>query len=169
LSSPDFDLIARFCNENPQAVLWDQPSASLRDVFSGKTLRLARGQVREVVAQTASDTGEPYLVVLLDDGRQIALARAGIAFPPDLRNAGPLPGMPVVVCWRDYAQVAGVIEHALSAHPDTAPGRELLDLLRYCIALLDGARRAGFEVAPEERRIEGALAEVERRVGGRLS
>jgi hypothetical protein len=155
--------IARFCAEHPGAVLYDEAAATLRDVFSGKTLRLR--PVQSTAAKTASDGGDPYLVVLFEDDRQIALAAAGIAFPPDLRNAGPLPGLPQVVCWRDFANVGAQIEHALSAHPDAPPDREVLDMLRFEIALVDGARAAGFDVGEDERRIERWVHTVEQRVG----
>ena len=159
--------IARFCAEHPGAVLFDETAATLRDVFSGKTLRLPH--VRATEEKTARDTGEKYLVVVLDDERQLALAGVGVAFAPDLHNAGPLPGMPEVVCWRDFANVTQQIEHAISAHPDQPPGREVLDMLRYCIALLDGARAAGFDVGEEERRLEGYVATIEKRVGSRYT
>ena len=38
-------------------------------------------------------------------------------------------------------------------------------MLRYCIALCDGARAAGFDVGEEERRLEGYVATIEKRVG----
>ena len=157
------DTIARWCAQHPTAVLFDHQTDTLRDVYSGKTLRLAR--IKIVEEKTAHDTDEKYLVVLFEDERQIALAQVGIAFPADMRNSGPLPGMPPVVCWRDFANVTGQIDHALGAHPDQPPGREVLDMLRYCIALVDGARQAGFDVGEDERRLENYVATVEKRVG----
>jgi hypothetical protein len=155
--------IARYCAEHPAAASWDEATGTLRDSYSQKTLRLELARVARMEARTAKDTLEPYLAILLDDGRQLALAPAGIAFPPDLRNAGALPGLPQVLCWRDFAQALQAIEHALYEHPDAEPNRELLDLVRFGIALVDGARGAGFEVGEEERRLERALAEIERR------
>ena len=71
------------------------------------------------------------------------------------------------MCWRDFAQVAGQVEHVLSAHEGEAPGREVLDMLRYLVALVDGARAAGFDVGSEERRIERALEVVEQLAGNK--
>jgi hypothetical protein len=152
--------LAAWCAARPHVALWDAERALLVDVFSGKSLRLER--VRDVVEKRAADTGESYLVVVRDDGRQLALASAGVAFPPDARNVGALP-LPPVVCWRDFANVAGRVAHVLEAHPDEPPSRELGDMLLYCIALVDGARTAGFEVGDEERRLESLLATLERR------
>ena len=157
------DQIARWCAQHPAAVLYDHQSGTLRDVYSGKTLRLPRVKASE--EKTARDTDEKYLVVMLDDERQIALAQVGIAFPPDFRNTGPLPGMPQVVCWRDFGNVSAQIDHALNQHPDQPPGREVLDMLRYCIALLDGARAIGFDVGEDERRLESYVQTIEKRVG----
>jgi hypothetical protein len=159
--------VAQFCAAPGGAVQWDGEGKTLRDRFSGKTLALDPAQIQELVLRPAADASERYLLIVREDGRQLALARAGIAFPPDLRNAGALPGMPQVVCFRDFASVIGQVEHVLGAHPAEPPGRELLDLVRYCIALLDGARAAGFEVGEEERRLERDLAEIERRSGQR--
>jgi hypothetical protein len=160
------DLLARFCAAHPEVALFDEATATLLDVSSGKSLRLPLAALQQAVEKRTHDRNEPYLVLLLDDGRQLALAPAGVAFPPDTRSAGPLPGLPAVVCWRDFSSVIGHAEHVLAAHPEERPGRELLDLLRYCVALLDGARAAGFETGAEEARLERALGEVERRKRG---
>lgn len=158
------DAIHRYCAAYPQVALFDEPSQTLHDVASGKSLRL--GVLAGVAEKRTHDKNQPYLVLLLDDGRQLALAPAGVAFPPVFENSGPLPGMPEVVCWRDFSSVLGQAEHALFAHPDEKPGRELLDMLRYGIAFLDGARAAGFETGVEEARLERDLAEAERRARG---
>jgi hypothetical protein len=158
------ELITRFCAQHPAAVLWDPAGPTLRDVFSAKPLPLDPRSLRDAAWKTTPE-GDPYLVLVREDERQLVLARQGIAFPPDLRNSGPLPGLPQVVCWRDFAQVAERIGHILEQHPEQAPGRELLDMVRYCIALLDGARAAGFDVGEEERHLDAQLEELERRMG----
>ena len=161
MQSHHAELLRRFCAIHPMIALFDEPAAMLCDVASGKLL--AVGALAEVAERQTHGAGESYLVLVREDGQQLALAPAGIAFPPQYENSGPLPGMPEVVCWRDFSSVIGQAEHVLAAHPEEPPGRELLDLLRYGIALLDGARRAGFETAAEEARLERSLAEVERR------
>jgi len=152
--------IRRFCSSHAASVMWDDASETLLDVFSGKALALPTARVQHAIEKQAADTGETYLLLVLGDGRQLALAAAGIAFPPDPRNVGALP-LPPVVCWRDFENVVGRVEHVLAAHPDEPPGRELLDMVRYGIALLDGARAIGFEVAREERRLERCLEAIE--------
>jgi hypothetical protein len=142
--------------------LFDEAAGALLDRFSGKVLTIDFAGLRALHPRATAE-GEPYLLLLFEDGRQLALARAGVAFPPDTRNAGPLPGLPQVVCWRDFAAVEDRIRHVLEAHPDEPVGREVLDMIRFCIALLDGARAVGFDVGEEERRLERSLSEVERR------
>lgn len=157
------ELIRRWCEAHRDVAMWDAPSSTLFDVGAVKSLPLDLRRVAQAVAKQAH--GEPYVVLVLDDGRQLALAPAGIAFPPLFDNSGPLAGMPQVVCFRDFVSVVAQVEHVLAAHPDEKPGRELLDMLRYCIALCDGARAIGFSIDGEERRVERLVAEVERRAG----
>jgi hypothetical protein len=146
------DVVRAFVARHPQIALWDEPTATLLDVFSGKRLALAL-PVKDAVEKRAADTGEAYVVVLLDEQRQIALAPAGIAFPPSRVNAGELP-LPPVVCWRDFANVSGQVAHVVEAHPGEPKSRELLDMVMYCVALVDGAREVGFDVTHEEQLLE---------------
>jgi hypothetical protein len=139
----------------------------LLDVYSGKSLKIPA--IADAVEKTASDSAEKYVVIVFGDGRQLALSQAGVAWPPDPRN---LPGnlakpmaLPPVVCWRDFNNVSGRVKHIIEDHRDEPPSREVLDMLLYCIALLDGARAAGFDTGAEEQRIEGYLDEIERRGG----
>jgi hypothetical protein len=156
------ETLHRFCHEHRHAVMWDPASSTLLDVYSGKPLRID-GAALSQLAERATPDGEAYAVLGFADGRQLALAPQGIAFPPDLASAGPLPGAPQVVCWRDFSSVAQQVEHVLTAHPDERPSREVLDAIRYLIAILDGARAAGFDIAVEERRVDRLVNEAERR------
>jgi biotin carboxyl carrier protein len=94
---------------------------------------------------------------------QLILADVGVAFEPLTVSTGPLPGLPPLVCFRDFAGTEGRLAHYLVDHPDEAVTRSHLDLLLFLIALVDGARAVGFEVSREERRIEALLREVEAR------
>jgi hypothetical protein len=161
VNSDALELVRRFCAANPHVVIFD--GALLIDVYSGKSLRLPPLAAAE--EKTAADTGERYLAALAEDGRPFALSPTGIAWPPDPRNLPHPMALPPVVCWRDFASVAGQVQHVIDAHKDTPPNREVLDMLLYCIALLDGARALGFDTARDEARIERYLDEIER-LGG---
>ncbi|HET8724095.1 MAG TPA: hypothetical protein VFM53_07785 [Anaeromyxobacteraceae bacterium] len=158
--------VEAFVRERPAALLLDAAAPALLDVFSGKSLPLAWDRIEAVARAANRDTGAPYLVLLRDDGRQVVLADVGVAFEPVTAASGPLPGAPALACFRDLAAVAGRLEHLLLHHPDEPVTRDHLDLFRFLLALVDGARAAGFDVSPEERRLERILGEIEARRDG---
>jgi hypothetical protein len=147
-------------------VLWDGATSTLFDVASGKSLPLDWTRVAGVEERTDGETRRPYCALLLDSGVEIAVADQGLAFPPVTAGTGPLPGLPRAVCFRDLAAAEGRLEHFLRDHPGEKPERAHVDLFLLCLAIVDGARLAGFQVAPEERRLEGLLQELEARRRG---
>lgn len=155
--------VERFARENPRAVLYDPAVPALLDVFSGKSLPLPWGLVAEVSERRDAGTGRPYLSIRLDDGRQLALADAGIAFAPVTAASGPLPDLPEAVCFRDLANAEGRLAHYLLDHPGEPATRAHLTLFLFCLAVVDGARAVGFDVSAEERRLERLLGEIEAR------
>ena len=156
-------LLERFSRERPTALLLDSAAPALLDVFSGKVLAVDWSRLEGVAEARNRDTGAPYLALLRDDGRQVILADVGIAFEPVAAATGPLPGLPAVVCFRDFAATAGRIEHLLVDHPSDPITRDHLDLFLFLVALVDGARAVGFDVSAEERRLERILGEIEAR------
>jgi hypothetical protein len=157
--------VKAYCQSHSRAVLFDEPGAALFDAFGVKTLALDAGNLERVEARADRNTKAPYLLLVLGDGRELALTEAGIGFAPDYRNTGPLPpeDLPQVVCFRDYLGLLERLRHDLYGHQDQAPTKATLKLLLMCIAILDGARRAGFDVGREERELETHLAELEKR------
>jgi hypothetical protein len=148
------------------AVLYDDESSTLLDVTSGKALRLSWNEVARFEEKTHPETGAPYLVLLFENGLQIALVDpGGIAFAPVTVNSGPVENLPQVVCLRDFLALKQRADHYLYDHPDAAPPRECLDLIMACIAILDGARAVGFDVSDLEGNLEKSLNELERRTG----
>ena len=145
-------------------VLFDEESSSLMDVTSGKTMRLPWQDVRAFEEKVHPETKDNYLVLLLENGTQIALVDpGGIAFAPSTENTGPLPDLPPVVCLKDFFTLKGRVDHYLYDHRDERPPKEVLDLVMICIATLDGARAVGFEVGDLESELEKSLKEIERR------
>jgi hypothetical protein len=145
-------------------VLFDEESSSLMDVTSGKTIRLPWQDVRAFEEKVHPETKDNYLVLLLENGTQIALVDpGGIAFAPSTENTGPLPDLPPVVCLKDFFTLKGRVDHYLYDHRDEPPPKEVLDLVMICIATLDGARAVGFEVGDLESELEKSLKEIERR------
>lgn len=151
---------------HPAAVLYDDESAVFLDVASGKSLRMSWIDVTGFEEKIHPETGEPYLVLMFEQGQQIALVDpGGVAFAPSTINSGPLQNLPPVVCLKDFLTLKQRVDHYLYEHPDEAPPRECLDLIMICIAVLDGARAVGFEVGDLEGDLEKSLNELEKRTG----
>ena len=147
-----------------QAVLYDDESATLLDVASGKSINLTWREVAAFEEKTHPETADRYLVLLFENGTQIALVDpGGVAFAPLTVNSGPVENLPPVMCLRDFLTLKQRIDHHLYDHPDDPPPRECLDLILICIATLDGARAVGFDVGDLETELEKSLRELERR------
>lgn len=141
----------------------DGRGATLLEAGSGKSLRARWGEVSRVEERATADHPAPYLVLLFEDGRQVALADVGFAFAPATHNTGPLPELPKTFCFRDFAVLAGGIEQLLEQE---GRGAEAARAVLAAIALVDGGRAAGFAVGEEERALEALLRKLEERAGG---
>lgn len=159
-------LLERSVRVRPGSVLHDAASSTLLDVAAGKALALDWARVAGVEERRDGESGRPYCVVRLESGVELAIADQGLAFPPATAGTGPLPGLPAAVCFRDLAAAEGRLEHFLLDHPGEPPGRGHVELFLFCLAVVDGARAAGFDVAAEERRLERLLGELEARRRG---
>ncbi len=156
-------LLERFVRARPSALAIDPDAGLLLDVGAGKVMTLDWTRVASVTEQRDGDTGRPYLLVSLGDGGAFALADQGIAFAPSTASSGPIPGLPAAVCLRDLAAAEARLSHFLLHHPEERPQRVHLDTFLFCLAVVDGARAAGFDTGPEERRLERILNELEAR------
>ena len=159
-------LLERFARERPASVLHDPASGTLVDVFSGKALALDPARLAGVDERVDRDTGRAYLTLRREDGLEIAVADQGIAFAPATAATGPLQGLPRAVCFRDLAAAEAQLAHFLLDHPGEPPEHAHLSLFLFCLAVVDGARAAGFDVSAEERRLERLLGELEVRRRG---
>ena len=159
-------LIRRWADTHKQAALYDEASATVFDVASGKALRLAWRDLTAFEEKVHPETEEHYLVLLFENGAQVALVDpGGVAFAPSRENSGPVENLPPVVCLRDFLTLKQRVDHYLYDHGDEPPPRECLEMIMICIATLDGARAVGFNVDDWEGELEKSLAEIERRTG----
>lgn len=156
-------LLERCVRARPGSVLWDDATSTLFDVASGKSMHLDWSRVARVEERADAASARPYLAFLLDSGSEIAIADPGLAFPPLTRATGPLEGLPPAVCFRDLLAAEARLAHFIDGHPGEPPDRVHVQLFLFCLAVVDGARAVGFDVSPEERRLEAVLAELERR------
>jgi hypothetical protein len=159
-------LVERSLRARPGAVLYDAATSTLFDVAAAKALPLDWARVAAAEERKDSATGRPFVALLPESGVEIALADQGIAFPPVTAGTGPLEGLPPAVCFGDLAAAEGRLEHFLLDHPGERPERGHVALFLLCLAVVDGARAAGFDVSTEERRLERLLAELEARKRG---
>ncbi len=145
-------------------VLYDDESSTLLDVASGKGIRVPWRDLKAVEEKIHPETKDVYLVILFENGNQIALVEpGGVAFAPSAENTGSVRALPPVVCLKDFFTLKARIDHYLYNHPDEPPPGECLDLVMVCIATLDGARAVGFHVGDLEEQLDMSLREIERR------
>jgi hypothetical protein len=155
--------VRAWADAHKQAVLYDEAAGTLLDVASGKSTRLPWREVTAFEEKPHPETGGTYLLLLFENGKQIALVDpGGVAFAPSTENSGPIDNLPPVVCLRDFLTLKQRVDHYLYDHPDEPPPRDALDLVMMCIATLDGARAVGFDVADLEGELEKSLSEIER-------
>jgi hypothetical protein len=156
--------LRRWTSAHPEVALYDDDTAALLDVASGKSIKVAWRDLAGLEEKIHPETGETYFVLLFESGTQIALVDpGGVAFAPSTANSGPIDSLPPVVCLRDFLTLKQRVDHYLYDHPDEPPPRECLDLIMICIATLDGARNIGFDVGDLEGDLEKSLLEIERR------
>ena len=138
----------------------DGRGARILEVGTGKTLGVRWDEVAEAVVRQTPVRPAPYLVLVFGDGRQVALADVGFAFAPSTASTGPLPDLPATFCFRDFRHLAAGAESLLG---EEGREREAVAAVMLGIALLDGARVLGFDVAREERQLESLLQRLEER------
>ena len=156
--------VRQWTERHCHAALYDEENSALLDVASGKSTHLPWSGVTAFEEKVHPETKDAYLVLLFENGNQIALVDpGGVAFAPSTMNTGPLPDLPPVACLQDFQTLKGRIEHTLYVHPDEPPPKEYLDLVTICLAILDGARAIGFDVGDLEEKLDKSLREIERR------
>jgi len=138
----------------------DGRGARLLEPGSGKELHLRWDELADVEEKSSEMRPLPWLVLAFEDGRQIALSDVGFAFAPSTANTGPLPELPQTFCFADFRHLSQGIQTLLEQE---GREKEALGAILMCIALLDGARAVGLEVAREERTLDGLLRRLEER------
>src|SRR5687767_15554672 len=158
--------VSAWIEQHKHAVLFDPESSTVLDVASGRKTSIPWRDLAAFEEKIHPETQDSYLVLLFEDGKQIALVDpGGVAFAPSMENTGPLRDSPAVVCLRDFYTLKPRIDHYLYEHPDEPPPKGTLDLVMLCIAILDGARAIGFDIGDLEGELEKSLSEIERRTG----
>jgi hypothetical protein len=144
----------------PLALASEGALARILEPATGKSLAFRWDELSEALVRTSAQRAAPYLVLVFQDGRQVALADVGFAFAPSAASTGPVPGLPQTFCFRDFRHLVSGAESLLEHEGHE---REALDAAMLAIALLDGARAAGFDVSREERTLEALVRRIEER------
>jgi hypothetical protein len=144
----------------PLALAGEGALARILEPATGKSLAFRWDDLSEALVRTSAQRTAPFLVLVFQDGRQVALADVGFAFAPSTASTGPVPGLPQTFCFRDFRHLVSGAE-SLLAHEGHE--REALDAAMLAIALVDGARAAGFDVSREERTLEALVRTIEER------
>jgi hypothetical protein len=156
--------VESFIRQNPRLFALvpepDDRSAQIIETGTGKALHVEWGAVSDAVEKDNPLRQSRYLVLVFDDGRQVALADVGFAFAPSTVNTGPLPDLPATFCFRDFRHLAAGVQALLA---DEGRERETLPAVMLAIALLDGARALRFDVSREERELDSLLRQLEER------
>lgn len=162
--------VAEWVQKHRHAVLYDGESSTLLDVASGKSIHLPWREFKAFEEKVHPETKDNYLILLFENGNQIALTDpGGVAFAPLQANSGPLRDLPRVVCLKDFHTLEQRIDHYLHDHRDEPPPKECLDLVMICIAILDGARAVGFDVGELEEELDKSLRELEQRTSSSVT
>jgi len=138
----------------------DGRGARLIEPGSAKELRVRWDELAQVEEKKSPLRASSWLVLLWNEGRQVALADVGFAFAPSTANTGPLPELPQTFCFKDFRHLSQGVETLLQ---EEGREKEALGGILLCIALLDGARAVGLEVSREERRLDALLRLLEQR------
>lgn len=130
---------------------------TIRETASGKEIRLDAKKILAHEIKQHPPTRTSYLILMREDGVQIILCYAGLAFAPDTTATGPLPDAPPVSSLRDYFTLQQNLQSLIAEK--RAP--EALLVFNILIAILDGARRIGLNIGPEEEELSQALTAFE--------
>src|SRR5207245_1115768 len=130
----------------------DGKGVRLLEPGTGKELRIRWGEIVQVEERVSPLRPAPYLVLLFEDGRQMALADVGFAFAPSTIHTGPLPDLPPTFCFADFRHLSQGIEALLA---EEGREKEALGAILPCIPLLDAALSAALDGAPQDRRLDG--------------
>jgi hypothetical protein len=95
-------IVRLWADRHRQAVLYDDDSSVLLDVASGKRLKIAWPALASYEEKVHPETQEHNLVLLIDDGTQLALVDpGGVSFAPSTVTSCAVENLPTEVCLID--------------------------------------------------------------------
>jgi len=154
------DAITLWLKKNPIVFRhrWDGDELTLGEYASGKSVSYDIRQFCDFRLMPHPQGFADYLNLVFDDGRQIVLCHAGLAFSPSFASTGPLPDAPPVSCLADYHKLLSTLKDLMAE--DGRKG-ELLTLFNVLLSILDGAREIGLDISQEEEDLDKLLEKFE--------
>jgi hypothetical protein len=154
------DAITLWLKKNPIVFRyrWDGDALTLNEYASGKTICVDVRKFSDFRLMPHPQGLADYLNLVFDDGRQLVLCHAGLAFSPSFTSTGPLPDAPPVSCLADYHKLLSKLKDLMSE--DGRKG-EILTLFNVLLSILDGAREIGLAISQEEEDLDKLLEKFE--------
>lgn len=140
---------------------FDGAILTLKESFSQKQIRVDIQSIRNFRLKEHPHGMGAYLNLVFNDGKEIVLCHAGLAFPPGFVNTSPLPDAPPVSCLQDYADLLNNLKALLR---DSSQRQQALGLFNVLISILDGAKAVGLDVVDEEEKLNELLTAFEESV-----
>lgn len=137
----------------------DDDALSLIEVGTGKQFSFDLKNVVQHRLTPHPQGLHDYLNLVFENGLEIALCHAGIAFSPSFVSTGPLPDAPPVTCLADYYALQNNLDQ-IRLDPTRKP--EALLLFQVLISVLDGAKAVGLDVGREEEELDTKLTAFEK-------
>lgn len=138
----------------------DGDEITLIESYSQKQIMLDTNRITQFRRKDNPQGFGEYLNLVFDDGLEIVLCQAGLAFSPNFASTGPLADAPPVTCLSDYHLLLTTL-NVLSA--DKTRRGEAIALFQVLISILDGAKRIGLDVGVEEEALDRLLTTFELR------
>lgn len=154
------DVIQAWLKNNPMALRgrFDGDILSLIEVGTQKQISFDVKTVANYRLTPHPQGLGDYLNLVFENGHEIVLCHAGIAFSPSFASTGPLPDAPPVTCLTDYYALLHNLD-LIRTDPTRKP--EALLLFQVLISILDGAKAVGLDVGREEEALDAKLREFE--------
>lgn len=162
--TPCTTTILQWLKNNPLVFQWKQENDLfiLKEWASLKTFSFSIQNITDHRLTPHPQGLSAYLNLMFDDGSQVVLCHAGVAFAPDFQNTGILDDAPQVVCMMDYYQM---YNHMIDLAQDESQSTQTLHLFEILISVLDGAKKIGLDVSSEESQLDSQLSEFEKNYG----
>lgn len=161
-----FTIISTWLKNNPLVFMHrlDGDILTLTENFSQKKISL---NLKNIVRHkmTPHPQGLPtYLNLIFDNGLEVVLTHAGLAFAPQFENTGFIKDAPEAMCMSDYDQLLQSLRSLMS---DEERRNEAILLFQLLISILDGARAIGFDIGREEEVLDELFSQFEQQLPGR--